>query len=472
MVLTNNYKSSLLLFICLCLTLPSFAQKKGRYLVYFKDKKNTPYSLSQAEAFLSARSLQRRRKQAIQVNGQDLPVNPSYIKAVQNLEVKVNGASRWLNAALVEAEANQLDKLKSLDFVWKISDLLIDRKAETGEDMDKSIYKDPAGEPPALSINDTPDYGKSLPQVQMLGADQMHQEGFRGKGMLIAVLDAGFVNVDDLSYFRHLFENGQIKDAYDFVEYDNDPYHGSDHGLMVLSTIAAYKPGEIIGTAPEASFLLYRTEDSSSEFRIEEINWLMAAERADSAGVDVINSSLGYTTFDDPNQDYTYEMMDGNTALISRAADWAAARGILVVSSAGNEGGVKWKYIAAPADADSIMSVGAVGYEEKHAYFSSYGPSSDGQTKPDVAAVGYGTVVVDPDGKIRYQSGTSFSSPLVCGFVASCWQAFPDLNNMQLIEAIRKSSSQAGQPDDKLGYGIPNYKRLKAYLKENSEKIR
>ncbi|MEO1655853.1 MAG: S8 family serine peptidase, partial [Bacteroidota bacterium] len=288
MVLTNYYKSILLFFICLCLSLPSFAQKKGRYLVYFKDKKNSPYSFKQAEAFLSARSLQRRLKQEIQVNAQDLPVNPSYLKGIQDKNVKVQGASRWLNAALVEADESQLAGLESLDYVWKISDLLINRKAQEGSNMNTNIYKDPEGEPPSLSINDLPDYGKAKPQVQMLGADQMHKDGYRGQGMLIAVLDAGFIKVDELSFFRHLFENGRIKDAYDFVEYDNNPYHGSEHGLMVLSTIAAYKPGEIIGTAPEADFLLYRTEDSSTEFRIEEVNWLMAAERADSAGVDVI----------------------------------------------------------------------------------------------------------------------------------------------------------------------------------------
>jgi hypothetical protein len=290
----------------------------------------------------------------------------------------------------------------------------------------------------------------------------MHRQGFKGKGMLVAVFDAGFENLPQLDAMRHLFVNGRILDTYNFVEDNGYVYgKGGDHGTKVLSTMAAYDPGKIIGTAPEASYLLYRTEDASSEYRIEEFNWLLAAERADSAGADVINSSLGYNNFDDKSMSYTYEQMDGNTAYVTQAADMAAAVGMLVVTSAGNEGRGKWKYITAPADADSVLTVGAVDSKGSYAEFSSKGNTPDGRTKPDVVAKGAATTVVSPGNRVTVSNGTSFSSPLMAGFATSLWQAYPKLNNMEVIDILRRSGSQAQKPDSLLGYGIPDYERAK-----------
>jgi hypothetical protein len=263
-----------------------------------------------------------------------------------------------------------------------------------------------------------------------------------------------------LSAFSHLFQNEQLKGTYDFVLKQQDVYGADAHGTAVLSTIAAYAPGEMIGTAYAADYLLLRTEDAATEHTIEEINWLLAAEYADSAGADVINSSLGYTTFDSPSSSYSYQDMDGNTSLVSRAADMAAATGILVVVSAGNEGNKPWKYIAAPADADSVLTVGAVDSLGTKAAFSSFGPTADGQVKPDVVAMGQRTYVLSTGGSVVQSNGTSFSGPVVAGFAASLWQANHGRTNMQMIELLRQIGSNATSPDNSIGFGIPNYSRV------------
>jgi serine protease AprX len=217
--------------------------------------------------------------------------------------------------------------------------------------------------------------------------------------------------------------------------------------------------GQMLGTAPEASFVLYVTENINYETKMEEANWLFAAERADSIGVDIVGSSLGYSDFQGSEQDYTYANLDGNTALVTRAADWLASKGVLVVVSAGNEGNGAWKYITAPADGDSVIAVGAVDANQKYVNFSSIGPSPDGRIKPDVAAKGAGTTVATPSNYVGTSNGTSFASPLITGLVAGLRQAFPDFTAMEIREILLKSGTQANQPDDFLGYGVPNFER-------------
>ena len=298
----------------------------------------------------------------------------------------------------------------------------------------------------------------------MLNLQYLHKEGFRGQGMLIAILDAGFYKVNELAAFDSIRINKQIIATYDFVDKDTSVYDAATHGMMVLSTIAGNLPGEFVGTAPKANFLLLRTEQTASEYLIEEHNWAVAAEYADSMGVDIINSSLGYNNFDDTLQSHHYQDMDGNTTIISRAADLAAKKGILVVSSAGNEGFSDWRYITAPADADSILSVGAVTEDKNIAFFSSAGPTSDGQIKPDVCALGMPAAVCAADGSINSSSGTSFSAPITTGAISCLWQAHPELNNMQIIDAIRRSADRYGQPDTLFGYGIPDFYAAHIYL--------
>ena len=302
-------------------------------------------------------------------------------------------------------------------------------------------------------------YGRAYHQADMLGTTELHNAGYRGQGMTIAVLDAGFPAVNSISAFSHLFQNNSIKGTFDFVLKQENVYGANSHGTAVLSTMAAYEPGKMIGTAYEANYLLLRTEDAATEHNIEEINWLLAAEYADSAGADVINSSLGYSTFDAPSRSYTYTEMDGNTALVAKAADIAAAVGILVVTSAGNEGNSSWRYISSPADADSVLSVGAVDSLGMKASFSSFGPSADGQIKPDVVAMGQQVYILTTAGNVAKSNGTSFSGPIVAGFAASLWQANPSRTNYEMVQLLRQSGSQAANPDNSLGYGIPNYSR-------------
>jgi subtilisin family serine protease len=452
----------------------SYAQEgTKRYLIYLKDKKNTLYSIDKPEAFLTERAILRRSRQGIKITDNDLPVNPEYIQKIKSNGAKVWYSSRWMNALSVEADSQALASIMTLEFVKPEIELLYPKVTKIREAKPSKAPALNAQSPKSLAIDSVADYGKAYNQAQMIGADAMHQAGYRGKGMVIAVFDAGFLNADQLSFFTHLFESGRILGTYNFVDNHEYVYGTGDHGTKVLSTIAAYKKGSMIGTAPEASFYLFRTEDSDTEYKIEEINWLIAAEKADSLGVDVINSSLGYTTFDDKKMDYTYQSLDGNTALITRAADFAAQKGILVVNSAGNEGGGGWQYIGTPADADSILSIGAVNSAGKYAYFSSTGYTPDGRIKPNIVAQGASTVVGDPFDRITYSNGTSFSSPVMSGLVAGFWQANPQLTNMEVIKYLQASGSQAEKPDSLLGYGIPDFKKaheLAQVAKKKKEK--
>jgi serine protease AprX len=450
-----------LLMVLLCYQAQA-QQESRRYLIYFKDKKKSSYSLDKPEKFLTNRAIQRRKNQQIPIQERDIPVSRAYIQELQAQGGKVWYVSRWFNAALVEANAETLLKIKALPFVKSEVVYLTSRKPYSGSkqitfpqntsENTNIINSD-------LIISSPDDYGNSFNQTQMIGADIMHKMGFKGKGMIIAVLDAGFENAHKLSFFKHLMDDKRILGTYNFVENHENVYASGSHGLEVLSTIAAYEKGKIIGTAPEASFYLFRTEDANSEYRVEEVNWLVAAERADSLGVDVINSSLGYTNFDDSSMDYSYSMMDGNTALVTRAADMAASTGILVVNSAGNEGGTSWQYVSAPADADSVLAVGAVDRNGNYVSFSSTGPTINRHIKPNVAAQGLMATVGKPSGGIGFNNGTSFSSPIMCGLVTGLWQANPKLSNMEIIQVLQESASISSKPDTLLGYGIPNFKK-------------
>jgi hypothetical protein len=300
-------------------------------------------------------------------------------------------------------------------------------------------------------------YGGSFNQIDMIGGVCLDNNGFRGQGMVIAVLDGGFRNVDVMLAFDSLRMNNHILGTYDFVEGDNSVYEDDSHGSYVLSCMGANLPGDLIGTAPEADYWLLRSEDATSEYIVEEYFWAAAAEFADSVGADLINSSLGYTTFDDFTQDHSYADMDGNTTPGSRAADVAASRGILVCNSAGNSGSSPWTFIGAPADADSILAIGAVDGSGNYASFSSHGPSADGQVKPAVVAKGEGTTLAGLSGGTFTGNGTSFSSPVLCGMAACLWQAHPSFSNMQIMSQIIQSASQYASPDTYLGYGIPDF---------------
>ena len=425
---------------------------QNKYLLLFKDKTNSPYSIKAPEKFLSTRAIQRRATQNIAITERDLPPNPAYIQQVRSYGAKIFYTSRWLNAALIETSYDTLQKILKLSFVKGIEGNGDIRNARVSDEEIAKIQKE------KFEILSEQSLGFSQNQLAMIGADKMQEQGYKGEGILIGVLDSGFQNADRLSFFQHLFTDKRIIDTYDFVNQEKDVYNDHNHGTNVLSCMAAYQENTICGTAPKASYVLLKTEDVTIESRIEEANWLFGAEYADSVGVDVINSSLGYSDgFTNPNQNHKLSELDGNTTLITRAADWAAATGIVVVNSAGNEGNNEWQYISAPADADSIISVGAVNSQKEYAYFSSLGYSPKGKIKPELAAQGQSTAVGLSSNSIGYSNGTSFSSPLIAGLVAGFKQAFPNLTNMQIRDYLIRSASQYTKPDNKLGYGIPNF---------------
>lgn len=443
------------LLIFLLISTQLQAQEVNRYVVFFADKANNPYSLEEPEAFLSARALLRRVAQGIELDERDLPVNPGYVQEVKETGAGVYFRSRWFNAAFVEATAGQLAAIQNLGMVQQVVYAAPGAKLSSGQGNGRIQGR--------LRFRNNVRSQESL-QNQFLGISQLQEAGFTGAGKLIAVLDGGFTAVDQLPYFNHLFSSKLLLAQKDFTTNSTDVFRYSAHGTKALSTIAAIDSSTFIGTAPLASFLLAITEDVSSEYVIEEYNWLVAAEWADSVGADVITASLGYTTFDDATMNYTYEDMDGQTTVSARAANLATQRGILVVTSAGNSGNDPWRHIVTPADAFDILSVGAVTAEKEVASFSSRGPTPDGRTKPEVSALGVQTIVANPVGGFTTGNGTSFAAPQLAGFAAAVWQAFPDLNNLELREAILDAGSQEAAPNNDIGWGVPDFPSLEGLL--------
>lgn len=443
------------LLLLLLVQAVGFGQTTRKYFVLLRDKANTPYSIQRPEQFLSQRAILRRQKQNISIKERDLPVNPSYVAQLQQAGAKIWFPSRWLNAVMVEATETvitsilQLPFVKGIEFGRSLSNFRIgaDNQVSTTNHVSKF------GKVEALS------YGTSQAQITQIGVDRMHELGYHGEGMLIGVLDAGFQNADRVNFLSQLFAEKRVLATYDFVKKETSVYEDDSHGLSCLSAIAATSDNQLYGTAYKASFILLRTEDAASESKIEEANWVFGVEYADSAGVDVVSSSLGYTTFDNPATDYTYQDMDGKTALCSRAAQIATETGMVVIVAAGNEGSDSWHYLSAPSDASSVLAIGAVTQTGQQASFSSFGPSADGRVKPDLAARGQGTIVGYPFNSISSGNGTSYATPLVAGLAAGFWQAHPHLTASQVTESLRRSGHQYDRPDDRLGYGIPNFER-------------
>jgi len=422
------------------------AQNFAKYRIEFADKNNNPYSIEKPEEFLSQRAIQRRIRQNIAITESDLPVNPHYTDSLKSLGLRIINISKWFNSVLVETGDTILaDTICKITFIDSIT--LVKPSSLKKSFRNKFIPESCDGLVKQTTQNN---------QLTMLNGHILHEYGFKGEGMQIAVIDAGFIYADILPAFDSLWINNQVLGQRDFVDGDNWVLDAHSHGMVVLSILGGNVPNELTGSAPGADYWLLRSEDTGSEYRIEEENWVSAAEFADSAGVDVINTSLGYSTFDDTLQNYTYKDMDGRTTRISKGAVMAASKGILVVVSAGNEGNKLWKYITSPADADSILAVGAVDAYGTLASFSSVGPSYDGRIKPDIAAQGFGTVAQGLGGLIGC-NGTSCSAPVISGLAACLWQANYQLTNFEIIEMIKQSSSQYQNPDTLIGYGLPNF---------------
>ena len=439
-----------------------------KYYVAFTDKNNSPYSIDNPSEYLSQESIDRRSIQGIPIDKKDLPVNPGYVHGVAQIGVTILNRTKWLNGVTIETDdPGKIDLINALPYVKHVVKSSV---VKPDPDFEKPFFTNESYITNTEHISGYSgssrffDYGPSYNQINMLNGVLMHEDGYRGEGKTIAVLDAGFDNADNIAAFDSLWNNGQILGTYDFVNRCPVTFNQHFHGSMVLSCMGGNYPGEIIGTAPKANYWLFRSEDGNSEYIIEEYNWVSAAEFADSAGADIINSSLGYTEFDDPSQNHTYQDMDGNSTPVTIGADVAASRGMIVVNSAGNQGTSFWFYLCAPSDGDSVMGVGAVDASGNYVPFSSRGPSYDGRVKPNVAAQGLDAYVAYPNGGYGVASGTSFSSPIIAGMVACLWQANPYKHNMDVFLAIEQSGSQYPNHDDMLGYGIPDFVEANSIL--------
>jgi len=448
---------SILTLLCLLFYSLSYAQQ-DRYVIELSDKGNSIYSLNNPQDFLSTRSINRRLTQGIAIDSSDLPISPVYINAIANTGAQILNQSKWLNTVTIfTTNPTVLSSIQSLPFVNNVKN--VGRFSSNNPYPSKKLFENIS---PLKTIHpftaSVLNYGPSERQIKMMNGDALHDLGFRGNGMLIAVIDAGFFFSDSMIVFDSLRANNQIIATYDFVDRETNVYNDHMHGSYVLSTMAGYWEGNIIGTAPKASYLLLRSEDVNSEFIIEEYNWASAAEFADSAGADIINSSLGYTEFNDSTQNHVHADQDGLTTPVSRAAGMASLKGLVVCNSAGNEGNSPWQKIMCPADAINILAVAAVDSAGVYASFSSRGHSADGRIKPDVAAMGLQTIVASPFAPIVHGgNGTSFASPLMAGMAACLWQAYPNKSNSTIMQAIRSSASQFPNPDSLLSYGIPNF---------------
>ena len=453
----------LLLIAVLIVSLGSQAQF-SKYIIRFKDKGGTPFSINNPSQYLSAKSIQRRVKQNISVDSSDLPITPRYIDSIRLAgNVIILNKSKWLNQVCIETtDAAALAKINSFPFVMSSQPVRRMQQGgreitETRNKFNEEIYQTSTTNQATGTTNDAFDYGNSLQQIHIHEGEFLHNKGFRGEGMLMAMFDGGYKNYLTITAFDSVRNNNQVVETYDFVQNEVSVNEDDAHGMYCFSIIAANWPGQLVGSAPKAKFYLYRTEDVFSEYPVEEQNWVAAAERADSIGVDVFTTSLGYTTFDNPVFNHTYAQMNGKVTIIARANAMAARKGIISVVAAGNDGNNAWHYIGTPADADSIVTVGAVNAAGTVATFSSYGPASDGRIKPTVASVGWGTAIAGLNNLPTFGNGTSFACPNLAGLITCLWQAFPEFTNMQIIEAVKRSSSLYTTPNDRAGYGIPNF---------------
>jgi hypothetical protein len=468
-----------LLFVLVIMGLSQAGKAQfSRYIIQFKNKGFNPYSLSNPQQFLSQRAIDRRTRYNIPYDSTDLPVTPRYIDSLRSVpNVTVLNASRWLNSVTIQTtDANALSKINSFSFVVSAKPIALrvdpsntqPVKVKTLSSSLKSTGTQNSDlEKNKVSYSTTANYynyGYSYNQVHIHNGEFLHNIGLRGQNMIIGMLDGGYYNYTNLRAFDSVKLNGQVLGTWDFVMREPSVVEDAEHGTNCFSIIAANIPGTFVGTAPKASFYLFKTEDVSSEYPIEEHNWVVGAERVDSAGGDLISCSLGYSTFDNPVFDHTYADMNGNTTISAIGGDIAAKKGLLVVNAAGNEGESTWKYISSPADGDSVLAVAAVDTLGNVASFSSYGPSSDGQVKPDVASVGYRTIIQGGSGNLMAGNGTSFACPNIAGVTTCLWQGFQEFNNMKIIDALRRSGNLASAPNDRIGYGIPNAKKAVLYL--------
>ena len=439
------------------------AQNPTCYRIYLKDKANTPYSIDNPSAYLSQRAIDKRTHFNIPITEQDLPVNPQYKQQIMALdaEMQLLAVSKWMNTVTVYCPDStvvlQIENLPFVDSVWAVGHYIL---------QDNPVYQYPENPLPLVhntfsSAKDTIDYGEGLAQIALMNGIPLHEEGFRGEGMLIAVIDDGFYGIETISFFQDMVNDGRFVGQYSLMPNFVDTLESGwseVHGTIVTSAIAANTNGELVGTAPAASYALIHSEWVGSEELVEEDFWANAAEIADSLGADVINSSLGYRAFPDfPQADVSYVDMDGVNSIASRCATILGQKGVIVCVAAGNDGSNQYYYVGRPADAFDILAVGACAADSLIADFSSHGPSYDGRVKPDITSQGVETACIYPYDMLSTANGTSLATPVAAGLCACLWQAMPVYTSTEMMQIIRESGHLYDNPNPEYGYGIPNF---------------
>lgn len=433
----------LLLSFFIAFTANNIAQER-QYRIWFNDKPESVHSVDEPEKFLSEQAIAHRKKQNIPIDSTDLPIAPVRLKKFSELGARILATSKWLNTATIAlTDATDLSAIASLSFVKKHESLGIAVQPVSNlKKRQKQIE----------SESENP-YGDAALQIEVHNGDELHRAGFTGKGMTIAVIDGGFFNADR----NPKFDQNKIVGNHDFIDKKMDFMHGDTHGSSVLSTMLVKDSSVFIGTAPDAAYWLLRSEDTDTEYPAEEDYWVAALEYADSIGADVITSSLGYSEFDDSRFNHTWDQLDGKSAFISQAAAMGVQKGLLIVVSAGNEGGNNWGKITFPGDVDGVLTVGAVSPNLKPAYFSGRGFTANGRIKPDIMGIGVTAATITSEGNTAWKDGTSFSAPIIAGLTACLRQALPDLSAQEIVGLIKNNSSQSLTPDSVMGYGIPDF---------------
>ncbi|RMG80890.1 MAG: hypothetical protein D6714_13890 [Bacteroidetes bacterium] len=453
----NTIKKAVTLCL-LCTVCTSLAQNHPCYFVEFWDKQNNHFELSNPSAFLSEKAIERRQRQGIPIAVSDLPVSPYYLDQLHQFDLQITHTSRWLNGAVVRCTEVVARQLRQLPFVRSVKFIGIKR----GQEMSL-----PPPQRPGKSHkkgNENSPYGSAFHQIHMLNGDWLHNRGARGQDMVVAVLDGGFWMTDQLELLATARQSAFFRLSRDFTGTRNGVFESTAHGTRVLSIMAANQPGIMVGTAPAAQYVCLKTEDVGGEYQLDEYNWVVGLEYADSLGVDVVVSALGYTTFEDKDMNYDVEDLKNNAAISTQAANIAFQKGMIIVSSAGNEATNSWKYVSCPADGRQVLSVGAVDERGHRSGFSSLPATINGMVKPEIAALGESVTVAAVQGRYLTEKahGTSYSAPIVGGLVAALWSAFPLAKNEQILEAVRASAQKDGQA----GYGLPDFRRAYAYLSE------
>jgi len=429
--------------------------------VFFADKENVEVSLADPILIMTQEAIDRKELHGTAIDERDVPVNENYITQIKNATgITVRSKSKWMNCVYIIGSQPNIEALLDFPFVTNVEYADKSLNLFPGAPIENKFSLEEAGQ------NVIYNYGAATNQIEMLSGDYLHELDYSGEGMIVAVLDAGFPSIDTNPGFQKMRDENRILGTYDFEARTENVDGTSSHGFVTSSDIGGFLQNEFVGTAPQASFYFFVTEYTPSETPVEEAWWVEALERSDSLGVDVVNTSLGYRGFDNPNYNHTYEDLDGQTTFSARGANIAFDKGMILVTSAGNGGNTSFPTVGTPGDSPGTLTVGAVNSNGIYVAFSSIGPTVDGRVKPDVMAQGSNAAVINTGGNIDFSSGTSFSSPIMAGVITCLWQSRPDVPNGHIMQIVRESANLYNNPTDQMGYGIPNFENAYVALQE------